>query len=87
MSFTVTFDSEQEVQRLIYLAHRDLCRIEGALVIAERRLEDRDNLAGRMRRNAVQTVESAPAQIQTINAALEALRGSLAANRNEGSSA
>lgn len=76
--------TEKQIQRLIYLAHRDLCRVEGAILLAQERLDDRDNLSGNQRKQALQTIKAGPEQSDVLEGALEALRGSLRDARRQG---
>lgn len=79
----VTFDgpdAEQQVQRLMYLANRDLCRVVGAQVIASEKLDD-GKLSGRQRSKAVQAVDNAPKHEETLGHAMSALQSGLAAAR------
>lgn len=80
----VEFDSEQQVQRLLYLANRDLCRSVGAEVLAKEKLESMQEgakLPGRIKKNAVQTVESAPQQQEVLEGAMDALKLGLKASK------
>lgn len=82
----VEFDNEQQVQRLLYLANRDLCRSVGAEVLAKEKLESQDGgdrLPGRIRKNAVQTVESAPQQQEVLEGAMDAMKSGLKSAKAE----
>lgn len=82
MSITITFDgelAEQQVQRLVYLASRDLCRVVGAQVLAEEKLERRDELGGRVRKQAQKTIASTPKQAEVLEEAMSALQAGLKA--------
>lgn len=74
----VEFDNEQQVQRLLYLANRDLCRSVGAEVMAKEKLDSQQEtgqrLPGRIRKNAVQTIETAPQQQEVLEGAMDALK-------------
>lgn len=76
--------SEAAIQRLIKVAHQDLCRVEGAIVIAQRRLSSGERLAGNIRQQAVTTVKAGPEQAQVLEEALAALRAALRAGRQQG---
>lgn len=82
----VEFDNEQQVQRLLYLANRDLCRSVGAEVLAREKLEaqqEGDRLPGRIRKNAAQTVESAPQQQEVLEGAMDAMKLGLKSVKRE----
>lgn len=82
----VEFASEKQIQRILYLANRDLCRTVGAEVLAREKLESMQEgvkLPGRIKKNAVQTVESAPQQQEVLEGAIEALKLGLKAMQND----
>lgn len=75
-----TFDDEQQVQRLLFLLHRDLARVVGNQVLAEEQLEAHRNghrLSGRQRERAERTVATTPDQERVLRGAQAALRDAL----------
>lgn len=84
MNIPVKAMTEKEIQRLIYLAHRDLCRVEGAVLLAREKLEAEGNLSGNQRKQAVMTIKAGPEQAEVLEGALAALRGSLREARSAG---
>lgn len=83
----VVFPSEQAAQRAMYLVQRDLCRVRGAILMAEERLEVLETtgkLPGSQRRAARQTIESAPDQANVLGEAYEAFQAGLKQARDEG---
>lgn len=87
-NITVVFPSEQAAQRAMYLVQRDLCRVRGAILMAEERLaildEPNGKLPGSQRRAARQTVESAPDQARALGEAYEAFQQGLREARERG---
>lgn len=86
---TATFGSEQQVQRLIYLAHRDLCRVEGSIVLAQEKLDNdginnEKRLPGNVRKRAEETVNAGPKEATVLEDAIEALRECLRKGREAG---
>lgn len=86
--FEVVFESEQALQRVSYLIHRDLARTLGNIQIAQERLveaqQTRNSLPGNQRRKAVQVLATAPEQAQVLRGAQEAVQSALRAARNQG---
>lgn len=76
--------SEKAIQRLIYLAHRDLCRVEGSIALAQRKLDSGERLPGNIRTEAVKTIKAGPEQAAVLEGALDVLRGALRAARRKG---
>jgi len=81
MSIEAVFTDEKEVQRILYLLHRDLARVVGNQVIAEEQLEAHKSgairLSGRMRERAERTVQTTPEQERVLRGAQNALRDAL----------
>lgn len=81
MTIEATFNDEKEVQRILYLLHRDLARVVGNQVLAEEQLEAHKvgaiRLSGRMRQRAEQTVATTPEQERVLRGAQNALRDAL----------
>lgn len=88
VGFVVAFESEQALQRVSYLIHRDLARTLGNIQIAQERLveaqQTRNSLPGNQRRKAVQVLATAPEQAQVLRGAQEAVQSALRAARNQG---
>lgn len=88
MSIEVVFQDENEIQRCLYLLHRDLARVVGNQVLADEQLEahksGRDRLSGRMLDKARQVVATTPKQERIIKGAQSALRDGLKQARREG---
>lgn len=76
--------SEQAIQRLIYLAHQDLCRVEGSIVLAQEKLDSGERLPGNVRKKAVETVKAGPEQADVLEEAIDGLRSALRAARRAG---
>lgn len=78
---TATFQNEEEVQRILFLLHRDLARVVGNQILAQEKLDDHQSgvrrLSGRMREKAQQTVETTPKQEEVIRNAQGALQDAL----------
>jgi hypothetical protein len=82
------FDDDQEVQRALYLVHRDLCRVLGNIVIAQERVEadehsddDDERPTGRQRQKAHDTLRSAPQQAVNLRKTQRALQKAVLASR------
>jgi hypothetical protein len=76
--------TEKAIQQLIKCAHRELCRVEGSIMLAHEKLESPERLAGNARKQAVETVKTGPGQALVLEEALEALKGALRAGRRVG---
>jgi hypothetical protein len=78
---TVEFQDERQVQRILFLLHRDLARVVGNEVLATEQLEAHNRreirLSGRQREKAQQTVNTTPEQEQVIRGAQSVLRDAL----------
>ncbi len=87
MKYTIELDIP-EIQRMLYLIHRDLARVEGNIVLARRKLDSARigsySLPGNVRKKAVQTIETAPAQAQVLYGAQYALQQALKVARDQG---
>lgn len=77
-----------EIQRLLYLVHRDLARVRGNIVMAEEKLEEMKDpnhkAPGRIRKKALQTIATAPEQRAVLEGAQEALQEALRQGREAG---
>jgi hypothetical protein len=79
--------SVSEIHRMLYLLNQDLCKTEGAIVVARRKLEGHQNgtlkVSGKSRAGAHRTLQMAPRQIEVLEGAQKALQEALAELRKK----
>lgn len=88
--FVVEFSSVQEINRVAYLVHRDLARVEGSVVLAKELFSEAEEegrrLPGRVRSKAKATLDAAPEQARVLRGARAALQRALRVARENGAS-